>query len=94
MTTRQNSCHAAQRGQPPLKYVVDRPNLDNTESPSIEIKASISDRFDDLCEEAGWVPTEVVRDALIILTKLDAPRGRRDSEAALFAFVPTSILYG
>jgi hypothetical protein len=87
MTTRRKSRHAAQMGQPPLKYVVNRPNLDDAELQSIEIKPSIRDKFDDLCEEAGWVPTETVRDALMILTKLDAPWRRRDSEAALFAFV-------
>jgi hypothetical protein len=87
MTTRQKARHVAQAKQPRLKYVVDPPILDNTESPSIEVKEAVRDRFNNLCEEAGWTPTDAIRDALMVLTKIDAGWRQRDCEAALFAFV-------
>jgi hypothetical protein len=87
MTTRQKARHVAQAKQPRLKYVVDPPILDNTESQSIEVKDAVRNRFNNLCEEAGWTLTDAIRDALMVLTKIDAGWRQRDCEAALFAFV-------
>ncbi|CAD0112092.1 unnamed protein product [Aureobasidium uvarum] len=83
MTTRQQ----ARTARPRLKYVVQPPILDASERQPIKIKESLRTRFDNLCEEAGWTPTNAVRDELIKLTKLDNERKLRDCEAALFAFV-------
>ncbi|KAH0288789.1 hypothetical protein M436DRAFT_80276 [Aureobasidium namibiae CBS 147.97] len=87
MTTRQKARHVAQAGQPRLKYVVDNLNLDSTEADSIEVKEVVRERFNSLCEEAGWMPTDAIRRALMVLTKIDAGWRQRDCEAALFAFV-------
>lgn len=53
----------------------------------MEIKESFRGRFDDLCEEAGWAPTDAIRNELMILTKVDTVRKQRNCEAGLFAFV-------
>lgn len=87
MTTRQKARHVAQAGQPRLKYVVDHLSLDSTEPESIELKEAVRERFNSLCEEAGWTPTDAIRRALSILTKIDAGWRQRECEAALFAFV-------
>ncbi|CAD0092139.1 unnamed protein product [Aureobasidium vineae] len=83
MTTRQR----ARTARPYLKYIVDPPTFDASELQSVKIKDSLHARFEILCEEAGWVPTNALREELIILTKLDTPWRWRDCEAAVFAFV-------
>lgn len=87
MTTRQKARHVAQAGQPRLKYVVHHLVPDGTESEPIEVKEAVRERFDSLCEEAGWTPSDAIRRALMVLTKIDAGWRQRDCEAALFAFV-------
>lgn len=84
MTTRQRARNVA---EPHLKYIVDPPVLDATQSQPIKVKESLRAKFDVLCEEAGWAPTVAIRNELIELTKLDTERKQRDCEAALFAFV-------
>lgn len=86
MTTRQKARRGAQAGQPRLKYVVDNLVSDGTETEPIEVKEAVRDRFNSLCEEAGWTPTDAIRHALMVLTKIDGWR-QRECEAALFAFV-------
>jgi hypothetical protein len=87
MTTRQTARRVTQIQQARLKYVVDPPTLDSTERQSMQVKESCRERFDNLCKEAGWAPTDAIRDELMVLTKLDTGRKQRDCEAALFAFV-------
>ena len=87
MTTRQKARRVAQAGQPRLKYVMENFNLESTETESIEVKEAVRERFNSLCEEAGWTPTDATRRALMVLTKIDAGWRQRDCEAALFAFV-------
>ncbi|KAG9697433.1 hypothetical protein KCU95_g3712, partial [Aureobasidium melanogenum] len=87
MTTRRRARETAQAGKPRLKYPVVPPIFDITEPHAVEVKEELRERFDDLCEEAGWVPTNAIREELKVLTKLDTKWKQRDCEAALFAFV-------
>ncbi|KAK6004616.1 hypothetical protein QM012_008478 [Aureobasidium pullulans] len=87
MTTRQKARDTAQAAKPGLKYLVVPPILETTEPHGVEVKKELREKFDNLCEEAGWAPTDAIRDELRILTKLDTNRKQRDCEAALFAFV-------
>ncbi|KAG9558904.1 hypothetical protein KCU71_g6815, partial [Aureobasidium melanogenum] len=87
MTTRRRARDTAQAGKPRLKYPVVPPILEATEPHAVEIKEDLRERFDNLCEEAGWAPTNAIREELKVLTKLDTNWKQRDCEAALFAFV-------
>ncbi|KAG9524729.1 hypothetical protein KCV07_g1657, partial [Aureobasidium melanogenum] len=87
MTTRRRARNASQAGKPRLKYPVVPPILEATEPHAVEVKEDLRERFDNLCEEAGWAPTNAIREELKVLTKLDTNWKQRDCEAALFAFV-------
>ncbi|KAH0361371.1 hypothetical protein KCU65_g8746, partial [Aureobasidium melanogenum] len=87
MTTRRRARDNAQAGKPRLKYPVVPPIFDITEPHAVEVKEELRERFDNLCEEAGWAPTNSIRDELKVLTKLDTKWKQRDCEAAFFAFV-------
>ncbi|KAG9592705.1 hypothetical protein KCU77_g4248, partial [Aureobasidium melanogenum] len=86
-TTRRRARDTARAGKPRLKYPVVPPILEATELHTVEVKEDLRERFDNLCEEAGWTPTNAIREELKILTKLDTNWKQRDCEAALFAFV-------
>lgn len=87
VTTRGRARDISQAGKPRLKYPVVPPILEITEPHAVEVKEELRAKFDSLCEEAGWAPTNAIRDELRVLTKLDAKWKQRDCEAALFAFV-------
>ncbi|KAG9598891.1 hypothetical protein KCU77_g6245, partial [Aureobasidium melanogenum] len=71
MTTRRRARDTAQAGKPRLKYPVVPPILEATEPHAVEVKEDLRERFDNLCEEAGWAPTNAIREELKVLTKLD-----------------------
>ncbi|THX95469.1 hypothetical protein D6D02_09952 [Aureobasidium pullulans] len=76
-----------QTRESPLKYVINPDTIRVSEADSIEVKELVRTRFDNLCKEAGWTPTNAIRNELELLAKVDAEWRKRRCETALFAFV-------
>ncbi|OBW66365.1 MAG: Ubiquitin-conjugating enzyme [Aureobasidium pullulans] len=76
-----------QTRESPLKYVINPDTIRVSEADSIEVKELVRTRFDNLCKEAGWTPTNAIRNDLELLAKVDAEWRKRRCETALFAFV-------
>ncbi|KEQ86439.1 hypothetical protein M438DRAFT_343890 [Aureobasidium pullulans EXF-150] len=82
-----DSRNKIQTRESPLKYVINPDTIRVSEADSIEVKELVRTRFDNLCKEAGWTPTNAIRNELELLAKVDAEWRKRRCETALFAFV-------